>query len=298
MKFNSQKLILKFAKFIQIVCRVFGLKATYFFANLIYTIARFTKIKKDIEGNIEKVFPGRYSKEQKDSLANDLLKSISYTLFEIISLPLLKEEQLDSIIEVEGVDHLESALSQKKGALILSLHTSNSESVQMGLRNLGYPTNMIVRNPIGDKLFEFLKECQESKGTKLINVEQTNIFQESLKLLERGEIIGIAVDTGALEGKHIFLDFLGHKVPLAVGWKILAQRRNTPVIPVLTMRDNQKNRVVFNKPLIIPRDKEGEIAAIKQILNIFEKYVEEDPSRWNMFLSSYETERMLKTNVK
>lgn len=298
MKFSSEKLIVKIAQIIQSISRwlspFFGLKAIYFFADLTYILLKSTRLKKEIIKNIEKVFPGKYSKEAKARLAKDLLKKICCSVLEIVSVPFLKKDQLNSIFKVQGLDHLESALSRKKGVLILSLHTSNSESIQIGLRNLGYRTNMIVRDPLGNKIFEFLRKCRESKGTHLINVEDKNLFQEAFGILKSGEILGIAVDTGALEGKNLIINFLGHSVPVSVGWKIIAQRSGAPVVTALTTRSGQKNKVILKKGIIIPKAKEGEKEALNQIMKIFEKYIEEDPSRWNMFLSTYEVERMLK----
>lgn len=273
--------MLLLAKLIQIIGRIVN---PYWIGNLLVAFLRLSKLRKEIASNIEKVFPQKYTIKERKKLAEKLLKNLSYSIIEIICHPFFTPE-----IEFQGVENL------KQPGILISLHTGNSESIQMGLRKFGYAANMIVRDPLGNKIFEFLRGCRSSQGTRLINIESENMYAEAIAALKRNEIVGLAVDTGALEGKHIYLEMLGHRVPVALGWKVLAQRSEAPVIPVFTKREGRKNIVIFNKPFYIPKDEEKVKAIFQEIATLFESYIKEDPSNWALFLSSYEVKRMLST---
>lgn len=284
MKFNLENLILPLAKFIQLICRVVN---PYWIGDFLLIFLKFSKYKKEIAKNIERVFPGKYKISERKRLADKLLKNLIYSILEIICHPFFLPK-----IEIQNLENL------KLPAIIVSLHTGNSESVQMGLRSLGYPTNMIVRDPLGSKIFKFLAKCRSARGTRLINIEAENMYAEAISALKRGEIVGLAADTGALEGKHIYLNLLGHQLPVALGWKVLAQRSDAAVIPVFTKRADKKNIVILNKPFNLPKNEEEVETVFQEIASLFESYLKEDPSNWLMFLSSYEVSRMLEGDLR
>ena len=132
-------------------------------------------------------------------------------------MPFFKNKHYRSIFKWEGLEHLDQALKQGKGAILLTLHAGNYEVVPAALANLGYKVNSVLR-ATQEPIFELLNNCRSQAGVKIINFSEHDMYRETMNVLSQNEIVGTLADTGALEGRHIFYEFLGREVPVATGW--------------------------------------------------------------------------------
>lgn len=263
-----------------------AIRLMHFASEITYQIARLTKIKKVVSRNLSHFFPGADTK----SLADKLLKNTSYSAFEVLCLPFFKEVHLKTLCKINGQENLDLALSRRKGVLILLMHTGNYEIVPSLLSSLGYRVNSILKAP-RDPIFKLLSRSRGHMGVKIINVLEEDMYRESLKALGDNEIVGLLIDTGALEGKHEFFSFLGKQVPVATGWLTLAQRSEAAVVLAFPKREGEKNIVSFNEPFTVYRDNRQEV--MQKVRQFFENQIRSHPEQWAMFLNGYEVKRML-----
>jgi len=251
-----------------------------------YQIARLTKIKKTAARDLKLLFP----KANTDLLADKLLKNISYSIFEILCTPFFEQTHLEKICGIKGLENLDLALSKRKGALILSMHTGNYELIPVALTGLGYRVNTVLR-ATPDPIFNLLNRSRSYKGIKLINILEANMYRESLKALGENEVICLAVDTGALEGRHEIFTFLEKKVPVATGWLTLAQRSEAPVVPAFSKREGKKAVITLGEPLTVYREDREKV--MSKVGLFFENFIKNHPEQWAIFLNEYETKRMI-----
>ncbi|MEA3492887.1 MAG: lysophospholipid acyltransferase family protein [Candidatus Margulisiibacteriota bacterium] len=251
-----------------------------FCALLTYYVVRVTPLRKNTENNIKLVLPHADSR----TIADKLLKNTSYSIFEILCIPFFKKEHFHKKIRWHGERHL------KNGAIILTMHAGNYELIPSALAHLGHKTTTVLR-ATDDPLFKIVNRSRSHGGAKLINTLEEDMYKGSLKALSEGELVFLLADTGALESRHEFFDFLGKKVPVATGWLTLAQRAGCPVIPTLTGRENGKNLIAFFDPIYIT--KENREAMMEKTAKVFEDFIKANPESWALFLNTYETKRMV-----
>jgi len=263
-----------------------ALSLMYFAGWLTQAIAKRTGLKKTVLKNIKMVLP----ESQAEQIADNLIKNVSYSIFELLCLPFFKKEHFRSIFKFEGLEHLDQALKQKKGAILLTLHAGNYEVVPAALANLSYKVNSVLR-ATPEPIFEFLNRCRSHSGVKIINVSEQDMYKETVNVLSQNEIVGTLADTGALEGRHIFYEFLGREVPVATGWLTLAQRSGAPVLPILTRKEGRTNHIILYESFKITKETREE--GIKKAGKIFEDFIKLNPEQWGIFLNSYETKRMI-----
>jgi lauroyl/myristoyl acyltransferase len=254
---------------------------------LTYRTARLTPIRRSTAHNFKMVFPAA----DPEVLADKLLRNAGRAIFEIICAPYFKKSHLDRLTKIIGLENLDVALAKRKGAICLSLHSGNYELIAAMLASRGYHLTTVMKSPPGDKLYQFLDRSRLYKGSKLINILDGNMYRECLQALARGRCVGILVDTGALEGKHEMMPFLGHKVPIATGWTTLAQRSEAPVVPLFSKREDDKVVLVIGEPLNIYRDNKAEI--MEHIRKFYENMVKSHPDQWAIFLNEHEVKRMM-----
>ncbi|MBU1867431.1 MAG: lysophospholipid acyltransferase family protein [Candidatus Margulisbacteria bacterium] len=248
-----------------------------FAAELVYQIARLTPARNMVAQNYEMFFPGIDGKAKADLL----LRNISYSILELLSLPFFKAEHFDRVVKVEGLENIDLALAKRNGGLFLTMHTGNYEIVPAYLSSLGYNVTSIVKAP-NDPLFKLINEARTAHGTRLINVLDSNMYLESIKILSDNQIVGLLLDTGANEGRHDELEFLGRKMPVATGWLTLAQRSKAEIVMCLSRRVGNKVVINFQSPFHLDREKKEE--ALGRIRNYFETFVKNHPEQWGIFL--------------
>ncbi|MBU0502644.1 MAG: lysophospholipid acyltransferase family protein [bacterium] len=258
----------------------------YNFAWFCHIIIRALPIKKLIARNFSLVFPDKETKK----LANNLIKNTCYSIMEIMCVPFFKKKHYDLVFNIEGQENLDKGLGRGKGIILLTLHAGNYESAGNALAMKGYKINGILK-VTDDPLFEIINKSRKKGGAKLINVLEQDMYKATLKVLADNEIVYLAADTGALDSRHEEFEFLGKRVPVATGWITLAQRSEAAIIPIFVKREGRKNTIKLSPPLSI--NSNNRETTIRQILDIFENHIKENPDHWGMFLNAYETERMV-----
>ena len=201
-----------------------ALSIMYSSAWLLQAIAKMTPLKKSVINNIKLLLPQSPAKQ----IASKLIKNVSYSAFELLCFPFFKKEHSSPVFAFEGKDHLDQALAEKKGVILLTIHAGNYEAAGSLLPTHDYKVTGILR-ATNDPIFELVNQSRQAGGAKLVNILQGNMYQESLKALANNEIIYLMADTGALESRHEYLRFLGKSMPVATGWVTLAQRSGAPV---------------------------------------------------------------------
>jgi len=254
---------------------------------LTYQIARLTPIRKTVANNFKMVLPDA----DPHKLADRSLSNAGYSIFEIICAPYFKRRHVDRVIKVIGIENLDAALAERKGAICLCMHSGNYELLAVMLASHGYHLTSVMKAPPGDPLYKFLNPSRLYKGSKLINILDGNMYRECLQALARHRCVGILVDTGAREGRHEMMPFLGHKVPVATGWTTLAQRSEAPVVPFFSKREGDKVVFVIGEPLHVYRDNKAKM--MEAVRKFYENMVKSHPDQWAIFLSEPEVKRML-----
>lgn len=255
-------------------------------SELAYQIAKLTSVPKMITRNIKLVFPTKEASEP----ANRLLHNTALSIFELLCLPFFRKEHFARLAKINGEENLQSALAAGKGVLILLMHTGNYELLPPLLASRGHKLNSILK-ATNDPIFKLLAKSRAQGGIRLINVLEKNMYKESLAVLERNEIVGLLVDTGAMESKHEQFTFLGRKVPVATGWLTLAQRSGANILLAFSARKQGKLVYTFAPPFMVTSSNREEVK--RQVAAFFEERIKAEPEQWAIFLNSYEVERML-----
>ncbi|MDD4178592.1 MAG: lysophospholipid acyltransferase family protein [Candidatus Margulisbacteria bacterium] len=255
-------------------------------SEITYQVARLTSIKRSTAKNICRLF----SDVNGDDLADKLLRNIAYSIFEILCTPFFRQTHMEKISRAVGRENIDLGLANMNGGLLLSMHTGNYELGGTLVASLGYKVSAVM-TATDDPIFKLINNSRRSKGIKLINTLTDDMYRESLKALGQNHLVCVLVDTGALEGKYELMPFLGHTVPVAIGWLTLAQRSKCAVIPSFSKREGQELIVTFGEPLTVTADNRR--AVMEKILKFYEGFIKSHPEQWAIFLSEHEVKRML-----
>ena len=102
--------------------------------------------------------------EQAEALIEKLFKNLGRSVMEILYMPNLTKKFINEHIEMRGVEHLDNAIKEDKGVIVLTGHVGNWEWMGAALAAHGYPSTTIVKKQPNAQFTRFMNEYREMVG--------------------------------------------------------------------------------------------------------------------------------------
>ncbi len=166
-------------------------------------------------------------------------------------LPRLDRTFIRQFVTLEGIHHLEQALRQGRGILMIAGHIGNPHIGLNLVRVLGYDLTIIKGGKT--KIPRFPKFRYSDPLEFTIFTEDTSLSktarQRAFEILQSpGRILYYSGD--AIEGKRkVEVPFLGHTMQFATGTLHLAAQANAIVLPIIHLYRHGKISVILKEPL-------------------------------------------------
>jgi len=183
------------------------------------------------EKNISLVYP-EWSVEKRRQLVKNNFRSLGMTLFETPLCWWGKDDKLDSLCRIEGLEFLQAALDKDKGVILLSAHFT---CLEMGGRMLAmhhpycglYKTS---KNPLYEAM---LKRSRELHLTKTIKRQDIRAF---IKVLKENNAVWYAPDRDFGSKNSVFVPFMGVIAATLTATARIAKMSGARVVPFFTQR--------------------------------------------------------------
>lgn len=213
-------------------------------------------------------------------VARACFENIGRTLAEF-SLSGTRIDELLGRVDLEGAGHLHAALAGGRGVFILSGHCGNWELLSARISR-EVPVTGLARamaNPLVDAAIEAQRRAA---GARTLNARDS--ARTVLRLLRRGEAVGMFLDQNALRSERVFVPFLGRPAATNFGLAMLALKSGAPVLPAFSARGaDGRHRAWIGAP--IPLAGAGDRAArigvsTARFTAAIEGYVRQYPEQW------------------
>ncbi len=211
------------------------------------------------------------------------------TLFEVLVLVGGKRlDESEKSVSIEGIEHLEAALSEGKGVVAASGHVGNFPLLLYTLNKKNYPTGVIIRLPENEKLGPWLKELIENIGIKTLPASpRIECVRQSTKALRAGETVFLQVDINARHSGGVPIEFFGLWVPTFPGAAVFAQRTGAPLVPMFIIRDGpDRHKLIIRPPIYLERTKDRQkqvYETLVQLTRMLEDVIREHPEEYWWF---------------
>ncbi len=237
-----------------------------------------------IKNHLEVAFGKTQSQEQIKSLIDKVYLHLCLTLVEILQLPAANLPKLAQRVEIEGIEHIESALKQKKGVFILTGHIGSWEFAGIAFPKFGSKINAIgkeMKSKIGNIIIKLIRD-----DNGINTIPKKHSMKNILKSLKNNEVIVVMLDQNMTGKDGIFVDFFGHKANTMTALAVLAERTGTPIIPGYTYRENDcyHHKCVIEAQIKLEKKSENSKQSIinnTQILtHKLESFIRKHPDQW------------------
>jgi len=241
------------------------------------------------------------SQKEKEQIIRTCFANLGRGMIELLYLtehPAMIREK----VFFEGREHLDRALAEGKGAILVSAHFGNFPLMLLRLVQEGYKTSGIMRES-RDQVIEkdFLTMRNRFGLGTIYSHPRTECVTRSIKVLRDNELLFIPLDQNFGTKGGVFVEFFGKPAATATGPAVFAMRTGAPIIPIFTMRDKGDRHKIIVEPAFYLEEKDNDDAAIfavtQKVTQMIERYVRKYPQEWGWMHRRWKTKPNEKTPV-
>jgi Kdo2-lipid IVA lauroyltransferase/acyltransferase len=241
-----------------------------------------SRLRRTGQRNLELAFP-ELTQTERRRLLRGCFENLGRLLAVFSQFTTANTQTLRSLIECEGLEHIDAARESGRGVILFTGHVGAWELSSFALSLVGYPLSFLVRRIDNPKIEKLIDERRERLGN--CTIDKRSAAREMLLTLQGGGTLGILVDLNTLDREGIFVDFFG--VPASTTFMLakLALRTEAAVLPVFAPWDRARRRFLLKieEPLTVSRsgDHEDDVRRLTQLFtSVVEKYVRRYPDQW------------------
>jgi len=231
--------------------------------------------------NLRIAFP-ELSEQARREIGRESYVHLAWNLVDHARAARWGDQEVREHVEVDGLEHLEAALKEGRGALLLGPHMGNFELGSMALPLSSVPVTMVARPMRNPLIWRRVSGQRTRTGAALI--AQRQAAPQILRALHRGHAVVILNDQYVRGTREVFVPFFGARCSTAAGLAIIALRRDAPVLPTYIVRDAPDHHViVIRPPLDVPRtgDRERDVEAATAAYNrAYEDIIRRHPEQY------------------
>ncbi|MDP8212041.1 MAG: ELM1/GtrOC1 family putative glycosyltransferase [Candidatus Zapsychrus exili] len=279
-------LVYYLVKIFGIILRVMPVRLALIIGNIVGVFAYSVgfKRRKQVYANLKMAFADTKSPEEIKRITKEAFKNYGKNLVDLMRMPLLDSNVFEKSAKVEGKEHIESALNDGKGVILLTMHFGAWEVASSLCSLMGFPYNVMV-NPQSkySRLDKLLNSYRSFKNSVVL--PRGSGTRELIRNLRNNEVVGLVADQGGKEGKLV--SFLGRTASLPIGAIRLGLKFGVAIcFSVIVREGDTKRRVIFDKPLELDRTGNSEqdiVSGLNKLSKRMEEYVRKYPSEYMWF---------------
>lgn len=183
--------------------------------------------------NIELCFPA-LTHAERDHLVRENFASMGIAFFEMAMSWWWPKQRLSSLLQVEGLEHLQTAQAHKQGVILMAIHFTTLEmgAALLGQRHTIDGMYRAHKNPVFDYV--------QRRGRERHNADAQAIEREDvrgmLKVLRQGRAIWYAPDQDYGPKQSVFLPLFGVPAATVTATSKFAKLGRAQVIPMTQVR--------------------------------------------------------------
>jgi lauroyl/myristoyl acyltransferase len=245
--------------------------------------------------NLQTLLGHRLPASGVDVMTRAFCQNVSFGMLINDMLPALTLSDMRQFLSLEGAEHLNTALSQRRGVVLLGAHFGlHGYTALMFLQRSGYPIAVVTREGLelgSDSWFDrrIVTPIRYRFHTHMHTIARTGMPQRAMAdCLRQNHILlmmGDALDEGALRPAPpnvLPAPLLDHSIPLNTGPFRLARWLNAPIVPFFTVPRPSGFTLVIQPPLELSADNStnGLLADVAAFTSRLEPYILRDPALW------------------
>lgn len=229
-----------------------------------------------VRRNIELCFPG-LSPEERDALAFEHFKALGMTLIEMGLGRWASDEHLDAITTLRGIEHVQNALAEGQGVILLSAHFTTLEIMGRVLALNMPPFDAVFRRNRSEFMTELQRTGRERSAESTI--EKRDI-KKMVRSLRNNRAVWYAPDQSYNRKGSEVIPFFGVPTMHTTATSTLARLGKAAVVPFFPRRLEDGSYELTLLPALERFPSDNPIADTKQYVELLEQHIRSCPEQY------------------
>jgi KDO2-lipid IV(A) lauroyltransferase len=233
--------------------------------------------------NLEIAFPDK-SRAERQAILSGEFRSLGWQIAEFCQMRKYSADKVKrEVMRYEGLENFLAAEAKGKGVLVLTGHLGAWELSSFVHSLLGHPMGMVIRrldNPLVDAFVNGIR-CQH--GNRVLHKD--DFARGLLHAMQRGETVGILMDTNMTPPQGVFVPFFDVPACTASGLARVARKTGAAVLPGFLLWEAAEGRYVlrFGPQLELQHTSDADADAVANtalFAATTESYIRRYPEQW------------------
>lgn len=220
------------------------------------------------------------SEAEAKKMIKEVYLNLGYNFAEFLMEDKLSAEDIDQMVDFEGLKYLDQALKKGKGVIIYSAHLGNWELLGAVLAIKGYRIHSIAQEQDNSLFDQKINQIRKRTGIGII--PKGFSIRKAFKILKKNEILAILGDQHA-RNNGWELSFFERPALTFAGVVQFARRTGAPVVPMFFHRQGWlKHKLKCYPAREISADtvKSELKSELQSLVELTEKEIRKDPADW------------------
>lgn len=207
-------------------------------------------------------------------------------LMDFALLPSLSAEEVEAMVQWEGFEHIQGAVTAGRGVIVVTPHFGNWDIAASAAVRRGLPVTAVTERFGDDDMNARVVEARERIGMKVVPLGVA-AGKAVLTALRHGEVVALVCDLPPKEGRTVTVRVCGQDAVVPAGPALLALRTGAPVVPILCRRRPDNRYLLRVQPALDFQpsgDADRDLVDLAQaIMDRFEPDLLATPEQWYLF---------------
>lgn len=255
--------------------------------------AKWSKKRSQVASNLARITGHAADSSEVEELVVKAYQSYARYWLETFRLVRENAEFFRTRVRSPGKEHIEAALAQGKGAIVVVGHLGNWDAAGAWAAASGWNLVTVAEVLKPRRMFDFFLAHREHLGMTIYPAER-GVTSKLAHAARDGAVLAILGDRD-LKGTGPLVDFFGAPAHLPAGAAWIALETGVPLMVAgvygIVLEDGKRGwEAVISPPLELParRDPASVAEATQTIAKELEKAIARHPEQWHMFQPVWE----------
>jgi lauroyl/myristoyl acyltransferase len=245
-----------------------------------------------LKGNLYHVLGNDADDSAVEAVELDVFRNLAKNYYDLFHKHRLSVEEAMAPVSVRGLHHIEDALRDGKGLIVVSAHFGPFDAIWMIGRRLDLKITAPAEHIQPERLYRYISRIRENDWITLLPVDKP--LMGLVRALRRGEVVAVGGDRD-ITGSGITVDFFGAPAKLPDGAAQLALRTGASLLTCFAVRQPDGSCVLQVEPRIQLEDTgdfEHDVRVnMCKVAARMEEWIARYPSQWLVLYPIWEDGR-------
>jgi KDO2-lipid IV(A) lauroyltransferase len=236
--------------------------------------------RRRVSANLARVRP-LASAGAREALVDDVFRHFALCFADLVTTNRRWRRPDRLVARIEGDEHLQAAVADGRGLVLLTAHLGNWElGGRLLAARLGRPTHVVVATEADPGVERFLRGGPSP--VRFVRRGDPTAMVPLVAALRRGEVVALQGDRALGTRGDTLVDFFGAPAPFPLGPFVLGRAAGVPVVPAFCLLGADRRYTVETAaPIRVEAD--GDAPALAGWVRVLEAVVRRAPEQWFNF---------------